>query len=84
MTDVHVKNTMSYVWTKLIKLHIPTSITYNVFSLLQVIYCAFMFFFLLLIRNGHLEIVQFLVNGNHCQANAVNSNKETALHYAAE
>ena len=74
---------MSYVWTKLIILHTPTSITYNVFSLLQVIYYAFMFF-LLLIRNGHLEIVQFLVNGNHCQANAVDNYGNTALHYAAE
>ena len=82
MTDVHVKNTMSYVWTKLILLHTPTSITYNVFSLLQVIYYALMFF-LLFIRNGHLEIVQFLVNGNHCQVNAVNSDRWTALHYAA-
>ena len=81
MTDVHVKNTMSYVWTKLIILHTPTSITYNVLSLLQVIYYAFMF--LLLIRNGHLEIVQFLVNGNHCQANAVDNDRKTALHYAA-
>ena len=74
---------MSYVWTKLIILHTPTSITYNVFSLLQVIYYAFMLF-LLLISNGHLEIVQFLVNGNHCQANAVNNFRSTALHYAAE
>ena len=82
MTDVHIQNTMSYVWTKLIILHTPTSITYNVFSLLQVIYCAFMFF-LLLIRKGHLEIVQFLMNGNHCQANAVDSYGDTALHDAA-
>ena len=81
MTDVHVKNTMSYVWTKLIILHTPTSIAYNVFSFLQVIYYAFMF--LLLTRNGHLEIVQFLVNGNHCQANAVDSVGDTALHYAS-
>ena len=40
-------------------------------------------FFLLLIRYGHLEIVQFLVNGNHCQANAVDSYGDTALHDAA-
>ena len=40
--------------------------------------------YVLFIRNGHLEIVQFLVNGNHCQANAVNSYGKTALHYAAE
>ena len=85
MTDVHVKNTMSYVRTKLIILHSPTSITYNVFSLLQVIYYAFMFFFTLYyIRFGHLEIVQFLVNGNHCQVNAVNNDGWTALHYAAQ
>ena len=41
-------------------------------------------FFLLLIRNGHLEIVQFLVNGNHCQVNDVNCSGWTALHYAAQ
>ena len=34
-------------------------------------------------RNGNLEVVQFLVNGNHCQANAVNNDGWTALHYAA-
>ena len=45
-------------------------------------YYAFIFL-LLLIRNRHLEIVQFLVSGNHCQANAVNINGYTALHYAA-
>ena len=39
--------------------------------------------FLLLIRNGYLEIVQFLVNGNHCQVNAVDNDGKTALHYAA-
>ena len=83
MTDVHVKNTMSYVWTKLIISHTHTSITYNVFSLLQVIYYA-IYVFLLLIRNGHLEIVQFLVNGNHCQANAVDNDRWTALHLAAQ
>ena len=59
-----------------------TSITYNVLLLLQVIYYAFIF--LLLIRNGHLEIVQFLVNGNHCQANAVDADGDTALHDAAQ
>ena len=47
-----------------------------------IVQCNFMFF-LLLIRNGHLEIVQFLVNGNHCQANAVDNDGKTALHYAA-
>ena len=40
--------------------------------------------YLLLIRKGHLEIVQFLVKENHCQANAVDSYcGNTALHYAA-
>ena len=76
MTDVHVKSTMSYVWTKLIILDTPTSITYNVLSL-----CIYVF---PLIRNGHLEIVQFLVNGNHCRANAGDRYGRTALHYAAQ
>ena len=58
------------------------SITYNVFSLLQVKYYAFIFF-LFFVRNRHLDIVQFFVNGNHCQANAVNSYGRTALHYAS-
>ena len=40
-------------------------------------------FFLLLIRKEHLEIVQFLVNGNHCQGNAVDNQGWTALHHAA-
>ena len=54
MTDVHVKNIMSYVWTKLIILHIPTSITYNVFSLLQMIYYAFIYS-LLILSGAHNE-----------------------------
>ena len=37
---------------------------------------------IILIRNGPLEVVEFLVNGNHCQANAANNNGETALHCA--
>ena len=41
-------------------------------------------FFGFLIRNGHLEIVQFLVNGNHCQVNAVDNYGWTALRHAAE
>ena len=40
------------------------------------------FVIFVLIRNGHLKVVEFLVNGNHCQANAVNKNGETALHRA--
>ena len=40
--------------------------------------------YLLHIRYGHLDLVQFLVNGNHCQANAVAGYGETALHYAAQ
>ena len=40
------------------------------------------FVIFVLIRNGHLKVVEFLVNGNHCQANAVNKNGETALHLA--
>ena len=42
------------------------------------------FVILVLIRWGYLKVVEFLVNGNHCQANAVNKNGETALHYALQ
>ena len=40
------------------------------------------FVIFVLIRYGHLKVVEFLVNGNHCQANAVNNDGETALHIA--
>ena len=40
------------------------------------------FIIIVLIRYGHLKVVEFLVNGNHCQANAANYNGETALHLA--
>ena len=54
-----------------------------IFIITRDVLCIYVY--LLLIRNRHLEIVQFLVNGNHCQANAVDSYYEkTALHYAAE
>ena len=38
--------------------------------------------FVLLIRNGHLEVVQFLVNEKDTDPNAVNKDGETALHIA--
>ena len=50
-------------------------ITYNVITIMT---------FVLLIRNGHLEVVQILVNGNHSDPNAVNKDGETALHLAAQ
>ena len=50
-------------------------ITYNVITIM---------FFVLLIRNGHLEVVQFLVNGSHTDPNAVNKDGKTAVHVAAE
>ena len=37
---------------------------------------------LLLISNGHLEIVQFLINGKHCNTEAVDKDGRTPLHYA--
>ena len=40
--------------------------------------------FVLLIRYGHLEVVQILVNGNHTDPNVVNKNGETAMHIAAQ
>ena len=49
-------------------------ITYNVITIMT---------FVLLIRNGRLEVVQFLVNGNHSDPNAVNNSRSTALHLAA-
>ena len=60
--------------------------TYNhniqcIFIIISDLLCIYVY--LLLIRKGHLEIVQFLVNGNHCQANAVDTFGRTALHYAA-
>ena len=40
--------------------------------------------FVLLIRYGCLEVVQFLVNGNHSDPNAVTNYGNTALHLAAQ
>ena len=37
---------------------------------------------LLLIRCNHLGIVQFLVNGKHCNTEAVDKDGLTPLHYA--
>ena len=45
-------------------------IIYNVITIMT---------FVLLIRNGRLEVVQFLVNGNHSDPNAVNKDGVTAL-----
>ena len=39
-------------------------------------------FIALLIRNGYLDIVKFLVNEAHCKADAVDSIGWTPLHYA--
>ena len=83
MTDVHVKNTMSYVWTKLIILHTPTSITYNVFTLLHYNVITITTF-VLLIREGRLKVVQILVNGKDTDPNVVNKGGETALHIAVK
>ena len=40
--------------------------------------------FMLLIRYGRLEVVQFLVNGKDTDPNVVNEDGKTALHLAAE
>ena len=37
---------------------------------------------LLLIRRGQLKIVQFLINGKHCNTEAVNKYGQTPLHLA--
>ena len=37
---------------------------------------------LLLISNGRLEIVQFLINGKHCNTEAVDKYGQTPLHLA--
>ena len=37
---------------------------------------------LLLIRYGYFKIVQFLVNGKHCNTEAVDKYGQTPLHYA--
>ena len=50
-------------------------ITYNVITIMT---------FVLLIRYGNLKVVQFLVNGNHTDPNAVNKDRKTAVHLAAE
>ena len=41
------------------------------------------YFITLLIRTGHLDIVKFLVNEVHCNADAVNEYRSTPLHHAA-
>ena len=48
-------------------------ITYNVITITS---------FVLLIREGHLEVVQILVNGKDTDPNVVNKDGETALHLA--
>ena len=49
-------------------------ITYNVITIMT---------FVLLIREGYLEVVQILVNGKDTDPNAVTKDGETALHLAA-
>ena len=46
-------------------------ITYNVITITT---------FVLLIRKGHLEVVQFLVNGKDTDPNAVHNSGSTAMH----
>ena len=50
-------------------------ITYNVITIMT---------FVLHIRYGHLEVVQFLVNEKDTDPNAVNKDGKTALHLAAQ
>ena len=40
-------------------------------------------FIILVIRSGHLEILKLLIEGKHCEPDAVDKNEWTALHYAA-
>ena len=37
---------------------------------------------LFLIREGYFNIVQFLVNGKHCNTEVVDKSGQTPLHYA--
>ena len=38
---------------------------------------------LFLFRNGHLNVVRFLVDGQHCNLEAKDKEGGTAIHYAA-
>ena len=42
------------------------------------------YFIILFIRYGHMDIVKFLVNEAHCKADAVDTDRWTPLHVAAE
>ena len=44
---------------------------------------SFLCFFIFLFRNGHLDIVKYLVDEGHCQPNSKDNNGWTPLHYAA-
>ena len=52
-------------------------ITYNVITINTMT-------FVLLIRYGHLEVVQILLNGKDTDPNVVNKDGKTAVHLAAE
>ena len=44
---------------------------------------SFLCFFFFLFRSGHRDVVQYLVDGGHCQPNSKDKDGETALHWAA-
>ena len=45
--------------------------------------CLFFVVSLILFRNGHLDIVKYLVDGGHYQSNSKGEDERTALHIAA-
>ena len=49
------------------------------FSICLVYSVSFSFF-----RDDHLEVVQYLVDGGHCQPNSKDKDGETALHWAVK
>ena len=62
--------------------------TLNLMFVLGCTYCntqamTLIYFITLLIRDGHLDIVKFLVNEAHCKADAVDKDGSTPLHDAA-
>ena len=57
--------------------------TFNVTTNVIVIIIVMIIIVLFLFRNGHLRIVKFLVDGQHCNLEAKSDTGRTAIHYAA-
>ena len=67
------------VWLTLARPNIVISLSKFLGTIIIVIrsfnYCYF--------RHGHVEAVAFLIDGGHCQVDAIDQRGFTALHYAA-